>query len=166
MAVSSDIIASYRDPSGVVSRMLAGPVREDRALALLIGAGVLIFVAQWPVAARGAHLDPSVPLDARLSGALMASLFIVPLLAYGLAALSHLAARAVGGQGSFYRARIALFWALLATAPLMLGHGLIAGMVGPGVGLTLVGLVVFAVFLRIWLSGLFVAERGASGAGA
>lgn len=161
MAISSDIIASYRDPSGVVGRILAGPVREDRALALLIGAGVLIFVAQWPVAARGAHLDPSVPLDARLSGALMASLFIVPLLAYGLAGLSHLVAQAMGGRGSFYRARIALFWALLATAPLMLGHGLVAGMIGPGAGLTLIGVIVFAAFLRIWASGLIVAERGA-----
>ncbi len=159
MAISSDILATYRDPSGVVGRMLAGPLREDRALAVLIGAGVLIFVAQWPVAARAAHLDPSVPLDARLSGALMASLFILPLLAYGLAALSHIVARTMGGQGSFYRARIALFWALLATAPLMLGHGLIAGMVGPGAGLTLVGVIVFVAFLWIWLSGLLVAER-------
>jgi hypothetical protein len=159
MAVSDDILRSYRAPGAVVARILASGRREDRALAILIGAGLLIFIGQWPGAARAAHLDPAVPLQARLSGALMATLFILPLAAYLLAGLSHLAARAMGGRGSFYSARVALFWALLAVAPLMLLHGLVAGFIGPGPGLTLVGTIVFAAFLWIWIAGLVAAER-------
>ena len=39
---------------------------------------------------------------------------LAPLLAYGLAALVHLAARAFGARGGFLAARAALFWSALA----------------------------------------------------
>lgn len=158
MAVTGDILATWRRPRRVMRRLLAGGAREDRALAILMGACAVIFVAQWPRLARDAHLDPSVPLDARLAGALLATVFILPLLAYGLAALSHVLARALGGRGTFAGARVALFWSLLATAPLMLFQGLVAGFLGPGPGLTLLGLVVLAAFLAIWGASLRVAE--------
>ena len=79
---------------------------------------------------------------------------------YLLAALGHLAARLFGGRGSFFGARIALFWALLAVTPLMLLQGLVAAFIGPGAGLTAIGLLVFAVFLWFWFSGLAAAEFG------
>jgi hypothetical protein len=158
MGLLADIAASYRRPRGVLRRLAAGPEREDRALALLMAAAALIFLSQWPRAARAAHLDPSAPLDARLVGALLASVFLLPLLAYGVAAVSHVAARMLGGRGSGFGARLALFWALLATAPLMLLHGLLAGFAGPGPVAWLFGLLVFGAFLWIWLSGLWEME--------
>lgn len=151
---------NYRNPTLVVRRLIADGPREDRALAILMAAAVVMFVAQWPAASRAAHFDPSVPIDGRLSGQLVAIVFLMPLLAYLIAAVSHLVMRVFGGLGSFWHARIALFWSLLAVSPLMLLQGLVAGFVGPGPALTVLGGVVFAVFVWFWFSALRVAEFG------
>jgi hypothetical protein len=159
MPVSTDILESYLRPRQVFRRKLKGGTHEGRALATLIGACLLIFVAQWPGLARAAHLDPAIPLDARMGGALLGTLFLLPPIAYGVAALSHLTARAFGGTGSFFAARLALFWALLAVSPLMLLQGLVRGFIGPGPALTLVGLAVLAAFLTLWVTSLIESER-------
>jgi hypothetical protein len=159
MPITTDIVESYRRPRAVVRRRLGTGQDEGRALALLMGACLLIFISQWPGLARAAHLDPSVPLDARMGGALMATLFLLPPLAYALAAISHLAARAMGGQGTGYGARIALFWSLLAVSPLMLFQGLVRGFLGPGPALTATGIVVGLAFLALWINALIEAER-------
>jgi hypothetical protein len=160
MAVTDEIVRTYRAPRQVMRRLLSDGPREDRAIAYLLAACVIIFVGQWPRLQRAATLDPDAPpLDAQLAGALFAWLFLAPLLFYGLAALSHLAARAVGGQGSWWSARIALFWTLLAVSPLLLLNGLVAGFVGPGAALTLVGLVTGLAFLALWGISLAEAEK-------
>ena len=159
MPVTSDILTSYRRPRAVIAAKLTAGLREDRALAALLGACGLIFVAQGPGLARAAHLDPAIPLDARISGALMGVIFLLPPLCYGVAAISHLAARAMGGKGSFFGARLALFWALLAVSPLMLLHGLVGGLIGPGTGFALVGVAVLVAFGWIWINMLIEAER-------
>ncbi|MFZ1726711.1 MAG: YIP1 family protein, partial [Albidovulum sp.] len=74
--------------------------------------------------------------------------------------LSRVVAGVLGGQGSFFAARIVLFWALLAAAPLMLLRGLVAGLIGPEPQLAIVSGVTFAVFLWFWIAGLRVAEFG------
>ncbi|MCB2135553.1 MAG: YIP1 family protein [Rhodobacteraceae bacterium] len=160
MTVTAEILGSYRHPARAFTRLLAGPRREDRALVMIMAAAGLIFVSRWPEAVRAAHFDTELPLEARLAGALFATVFVMPLCAYLVAALSHLLARAFGGRGSHYGARIALFWSLLSVAPLMLVQGLAAGLLGPGAGGTLLGLAIFAVFLWLWASGLRVAEFG------
>jgi hypothetical protein len=159
MPVSTDILESYVRPRQVFRRKLEGGTHEGRALATLIGACLLIFVAQWPGLARAAHVDHAIPLDARMGGALLGTLFLLPPIAYAVAALSHLAARAFGGTGSFFSARLALFWSLLAVSPLMLLQGLVRGFIGPGPALTLVGLAVLATFLMFWVTSLFESER-------
>ena len=125
-----------------------------------MAACALLFVAQWPVHARAAFYDPAMPLEARLGGALLASLFLLPLLAYAVAGLSHLVAKVFGGRGQGFGARLALFWALLAVTPVVLLQGLVAGMVGPSPGLIAVQLLAGGGFLWIWLSMLIEAERG------
>lgn len=165
MAVTRQILASWRRPRAVMRGLLAGGVREDRALVTLMAACALIFVAQWPRLARAAHLDPSIPLDARLGGALVGTVFLLPLVAYGLAAVSHLVARLLGGRGTGYGARLALFWSLLVVTPAMLLHGLVAGMVGPGPATTGLGLLVLAGFLFQWGNALLVAASGHPQAG-
>lgn len=159
MGVAARILRTWRDPRGMMRGHLAIGPREDRALAVLAGACLLAFVAQWPGLARAAHLDPTVPLDARIGGALMASIFVLPLLVYALAGLSRLLLRAAGARIDGYAARIALFWSFLAVTPLMLLDGLVAGMIGPGVARTLTGLAVFAVFLFLWGAALIEAAR-------
>src|SRR5690606_30694862 len=96
--------------------------------------------------------------DARIGGAMMGIMFLFPLFAYLIAALSHLIARMFGGKGSFYTARVALFWSLLATAPLMLFQGLVAGFIGQGPQAMLVGGLIAFGFAWQWGNALSVAE--------
>lgn len=141
-------------------RLLAAGPREDRALAILMGACLLVFIAQWPAISRRAHLE-ELELNALLAGALFGWLFIAPLGLYLLAALSHLVAKLFGGKGGWYGARLALFWSLLASTPLILLNGLVAGFIGKGAALSIVGLAWFGVFLWFWMASLRVAEQGA-----
>ena len=163
MTVSADILATWRDTRRVMRAKLAEGPREDRALATLFGACLLIFIAELPGLARAAHLDPSVPLAARIGGALLATLFLLPLVFYALAGISYLGQRLRGWRGSAYPARLALFWSLLATGPLILVAGLISGFAGSGPVARIVGLAVLVVFILIWRAAL--AEVRARGAG-
>jgi hypothetical protein len=65
----------------------------------------------------------------------------------------------LGGQGDHYRARLALFWALVTVSPLMLLLGLVKGMIGPGPALVSVTVVTAAAFLGFWIINLIEAER-------
>jgi len=162
MSIATDIIATYRSPRQVMRRLLGMGVREDRALIyLMLGCG-LVFVAQWPRLARQAQLDESVPLDALLGGALLGWLFLAPLGLYAIAAASRAIASLLGGRGSWFSARLALFWSLLAASPLWLLTGLTAGVLGPGAAQNLTGLLALATFLIFWLMSLLETERPAS----
>jgi hypothetical protein len=141
-----------------VSGLLALGQREDRALAYLMAGCIVVFIAQLPRLAREAHISGE-DLDMLMGATLMAWIFIAPLVLYCVAGLSHLVAKLFKGRGTPYGARLALFWALLASSPLMLLNGLVAGFVGPGVELQAVGFLWFAFFLWFWLSGLIAAER-------
>lgn len=156
MAAVDDILRSYRRPRAVVRGLLARDRSEPRALSILIAALIVIFVGQWPALSRQAF-ESDLPLTGLLLGSAMALAATIPLF-YGLAAAGHLVARLFGGAGTWYAARIALFWALLAVAPLMLFQGLVAGFIGTGAQLALVSVVVFLVFVLIWGAGLRVAE--------
>jgi hypothetical protein len=158
MSMTLRILSAWRAPRQVMRGLLAAGPREDRALATLIAACAVMFIAQWPALSREAHLEPDIPLQARLSGALMATLFIVPLLAYAMAGLVHLVARVMGGRGTWYTARLALFWSLLAIAPLTLFQGLVMGFLGPGPAATATGLVVLVGFLFQWINAIIVTE--------
>lgn len=158
MAVLADIRRAWSDPRGLIRDKAASP-REDRALATLMGACALIFVAQWPEMARLAHLHPDVPLDARVGGSLMAVVFILPLFLYFLAWVIGLLGRALGGRASGYAVRMALFQALLAAAPLFLLNGLVRGMTDPGPGHWAVGALALAGFLYLFISMLLAVER-------
>ncbi|MCE8507993.1 YIP1 family protein [Ruegeria pomeroyi] len=160
MPVTSDIAASYRGPARVMRHLLDMGQREDRALAFVMAFCVIAFVAQLPALARRAHLEQA-DLNMLMGGALLGSVFLLPLLFYVIALLSHWVARMLGGQGSAYGARLALFWSLLASTPLVLLNGLVAGFIGPGPALSLVGLIWVAVFAWFWLTNLREAQRPA-----
>ena len=152
MGLIPRILSTWRAPGRAVRGMAAMP--EPAMLALLFGTMAIYFVAQWPGHARAATLDPSVPLQARLGGALLATLFLMPLIVMAVGTLSGALIRAAGGRIEGRLARLALIWALAATAPVMLLGGLVAGLVWPGPGLTLVHAVAGAAFLLFWIAGL------------
>ncbi len=134
MSIVMDILGSYRRPRTMFRRRVGGETREDRAIAVLMGgACVIIFVAQWPRLSREAF-QQGEDVQMLIGGAtLLAWVFIMPLVLYALGTLSHLIARLLKGRGNAYRARFALFWALLCAAPLWLLNGLVAGFIGPPV---------------------------------
>lgn len=138
-------------------RLLADGQREDRALAILMAGAFLAFVFQLPRLSRQAHLQGE-DLTGLMANTLFACLFFLPLIFYGIAAVSHLVAKIFGGKGTWYGARLALFWSFLAASPLMLLNGLVAGLMGPGVELQIAGLIWFLVFSTFWFINLRVAE--------
>ncbi|MGL5361845.1 MAG: YIP1 family protein [Paracoccaceae bacterium] len=152
MAILSDILRGWRDPGGLFQAKRGQG--EGAALATLMGACALIFVAQWPRLAREAHLHPEVPLDARLGGALMGIVFVLPLILYAVAGLSQIAFRAFGRRVEGLDARVALFWALLCLTPALFLHGLATGFIGQSAAVMLLGLLVLAGFGYLWLSML------------
>ena len=158
MAVTSDILASWRSPRAAIRRHLARGRSEPFAFSLLFVFLLLAFVGQWPQASRDAFLAQEPSAAPRLLGRALAVLATIPLW-YGLAALSRLIARVLGGQGGWYGARLALFWALATVSPLMLLQGLVAGMIGPGPALWLVSVAVGLGFLWLWLTMLHEVER-------
>ena len=68
-------------------------------------------------------------------------------------------ARLLGGKGTAYGARLALFWALLASAPLWLLSGLAAGFTGESPGTKVSGLAAIGAFLVFTIFGLVAAVR-------
>lgn len=151
------VIASWWRPGPVITALRGLP---DRALIAILMAAMLMFlVAQLPIHARAAHFDPSVPLQARIGGAMLAVMFMMPLLAYAMAALvaavSQLTSRPISGQDS----RLALFWALLAVSPAMLLAGLTAGLSGAPAAVGLTRAVAGVGFLVIWGAGLRTLSR-------
>nr|WP_154335992.1 hypothetical protein [Paracoccus sp. S-4012] len=127
---------------------------EPALLALLMAAMMVFLLAQAPGHARAATLDPTVPLDVRIAGAMMGVIFILPLLAYTVALIVSLAARLTPWRIEPRHSRLALFWALLAVAPAMLLTGLTAGLIGPGPALVLTNVIAGLGFLVIWGAGL------------
>lgn len=158
MAVTTDILASWRSPRAAIRRHLARGRSEPFAFSLLFVFLLLAFVGQWPQASREAFLAQEPSAAPRLLGRALAVLATIPVW-YGLAALSRLIARVLGGQGGWYGARLALFWALATVSPLMLLQGLVAGMIGPGPALWLVSVAVGLGFLWLWLTMLHEVER-------
>lgn len=158
MSVTRDIVQSWRRPRAVIGRHLARPVSEPFAFALLIAFLILAFIALWPGMSRTATLDPTRPMVQQMVAAGLALLATIPLW-YGVAGVSHLIARTLGGKGTFYRARLALFMALLASTPLVLLHGLTLGMIGPGPQALIVGGIAGLGFLTLWFIMLLAAER-------
>lgn len=157
MAVTTDIVQSWRAPRKVMVRHLQRHPTEGFALSLLVAFLLLAFVAQWPAMSRAAFLEPEAPLTQRMTAAGLALLASIPFW-YGLAGLSHLVARQFGGTGSFLQARIALFWALLSIAPVMLLQGMVQGFFGSGPFATGAGILVLCGFLYLWLNMLIAAE--------
>ncbi len=159
MPVTDDIVQSYRAPRVVLRRFLAQGQSEAFAATLLLVGLIVAFIAQWPVLSRASYLASNAPLPPLLLGAALGLLAAVPVF-YLVAALSHLVLRMIGGQGSWYGARLALFFAFLAVSPLLLLLGLTAGFIGQGLQTQVLGVLVLSAFLYLWIFMLTEAERG------
>lgn len=151
MSITRDIARTYLHPRQVITGRARG-ADEVHAIGILLVACGIIFISQLPVLAREAYFDPSQPLEARIAGAAMGLLMILPLMIYGLAALVGVISRLFGNRAGFFPIRFAIFWALLAATPMWLLNGLTHAMVGPGIAERITAALTAAVF--IGLSGI------------
>lgn len=169
MSVTLDMLRAWRAPRTVMRRLLDQGRREDRALAIVMAACFIIFVAQWPRLSRiAAGFDlPAGATPPELSQLIayefLGWLMVWPLMFYVLAGAFHVVAKAFGGKGSFYSARLALFWSLLATTPIALLYGLCAGFLGPVSSTQLVGIVWMGALLVIFGASFYEAEQRPEG---
>ncbi len=161
MALTGDILATYKGPGRVVARFLAQGRNEVRALLFVLIAGMMMFIAAMPYQAREAQLDPDIPLQARMYWSAFFYILILPILIYLFAivvwGLARIARRHITG----YEIRFTLIWALLASTPIMLLMGLTAGFIGPSIQLQILGLIWLVIFGWFWAAGLLRAD-GAS----
>ncbi|MBF9042039.1 hypothetical protein HKCCE4037_01765 [Rhodobacterales bacterium HKCCE4037] len=184
MALVNDIAGAYRRPRPVFAGLLARGVDDKTGLVFLLLAMGLGFLSQLPGVSRRANLPdpeldaailaeradvrpiegvevPDALVDAKFSAFLSAEIMvwflILPLVFYGVAMVGHLVVRLLGGRPDGTASRLALFWALLVAVPLKLLHGLTFGMLGPGIEVTLVGVLWFAILMWNWSMNLRVA---------
>ena len=108
---------------------------------------------------RGLSAMPEGTKLAVLMAAMLAVMFMMPVLAYAMAAVAAGLSRLTPWRLTPEDSRLALFWALLAVAPAMLLAGLVAGLVGQGPGLTLARAVCGLGFLMIWGAGISALAR-------
>lgn len=165
MAVTTDIVQTWRGPRVVYARLMAMGPREDRAIAILMAACFLIFVAQWPRLVRTSQgidlpIGTEVPaLDRLMSYEFMAWLMVWPLGLYAIAGLVVLVMRGFGSRVTGYGGRIALFWALLASSPVVLFYGLLRGLNGESAATLIAGLLWGGSLILFWVQGLRVAAK-------
>ena len=102
-----------------MKRFLEDGIREEQTLFFAILFGLLSFLSLLPALAKHAFLT-NESLSALAAAQFISSVFMMPLLMYGIAAVSHLILKYFGGQGDYIGARRALFWAALVTTPAIL----------------------------------------------
>ncbi|MBP1804236.1 hypothetical protein [Rubellimicrobium aerolatum] len=160
MGVAADIRRSLTGgPRPVVREHLARGESEAHALALLMLGCGLVFVGQWPRLMRVAQ-EEGDDFARLVAYAMLGWMMIWPLVLYGLAALTHGVSRLLGGRGTPFGARLALFWSWLAAAPLGMLTGLLAGLSGSAALANLCGALWIAVFAAFWWSSQREAARG------
>ena len=158
MAVTRDIVEAHLRPRRVMARLLRMGQREDRVLAMLMGGCIILFVSQWPYRARQAHFTGETLTDYIQHDA-VGLIFVLPLLAYGVAALLRLISRIFGAKADYYSARLAMFWALLASSPALILAGMVKGFIGLGAANSIVGALWLLVFLWVLGNSLIEAEK-------
>lgn len=158
MAVTRDIVEAHLRPRRVMARLLRMGQREDRVLAMLMGGCIILFVSQWPYRARQAHFTGETLTDYIQHDA-VGLIFVLPLLAYGVAALLRLISRIFGAKADYYSARLAMFWALLASSPALVLAGMVKGFIGLGAANSIVGALWLLVFLWVLGNSLIEAEK-------
>jgi hypothetical protein len=122
MSLTRNILRSYRAPRRVMRDLLAADLREPQVLFFGTLACALIFVAQWPGLQRAAMLDPSTTFEQRMGAVLFATMFLLPLVLYGVAGLLQLGLRVGRARVPGLWVRAAFFWSLLSVTPLMLAQ--------------------------------------------
>ena len=166
MSLTTNILRSYRTPGAVLRGLIEQGLREPQVLFFGTLACGLIFVSQWPALSQAAALDPSVTFEQRMGAVLFATMFLLPLILYGVAGLLQLGLRLAGRRVPGLWVRAAFFWAILCVTPLMLVQAVLDLAPGPDMVSRLFGFVVAGVFVYILWRAVAAVTRMAAEQGA
>ena len=150
-SLTTSILQAWKDIRASMRAQMALPKDESRLLFYLFLGCALGFVAGLPQALAQARLiEEEGAVTGVIMGRLFASIFVAPLALYGISALATLITRLMGGNGSFFTGRLALFWAILVSLPVLLLSGALgATPLSPNV-IGWISFAAYAVFLWIW----------------
>lgn len=166
MSITRDIARSWCAHRSVLRAHLSRGPSEAFVFTFLLVFLFLTFVAQYPRLSRLALENADMPLAPQLLGLAFGLLATLPFF-YALAALSHVVARGLGARGgSWYGARLALFWSLVAASPLVLLQGMTVGIIGAGAQSLLVGVLALTAFVVFWALALVEVYSDTEGQGA
>lgn len=161
MSLVSDIGAAYRGPRREMANQLT-LMTEPRILMLAFTFCLLTYVSRMPELSAISHMaeDDAATMQARFATLFVSSVIMAPLFLYLVAALSHLILRALGGQGTWQQARLALMWSALVTSPLVLISG-VCKVFAPGPFFLVATGLTAVVFFWQWAACLAVVEFSA-----
>lgn len=178
MSVVADIGRTLGGGARAVMRehLARGP-QDARSFMFLMVGSLLVAAAQLPSLSRdAAAAQLGLPMETMLARGIPAELrtmdvfvgytmfcwlVVWPLLAACIAGLTWAVSRALGGRGAGWTARLAMFWAWLAAAPLGLLTGLLAGLTGASPATNLAGAAWLVLFFWLWSRCQAEASRGA-----
>ena len=161
MSATREIVKAYRGFGASMRRQIESSPGEERLLVYVVIACLIYFVARVPdlLSLSASQATEEVSSIAVFITNLVGSFFFAPLMLYGLAAMSHIIARAFKGSGSFFNARLALFWALLITAPIALITTIIQTAFPAEWLAQALWMAKFLLFAYVWACCLSVAEN-------
>lgn len=155
MSVLGDIRLAYYKPRQVMERQINFGIKEEQTLFFAILFGLLSFLSLLPALAKHAFLTND-SLSALAAAQFISSVFMMPLMMYGIAAFSHLILKYFGGQGDYIGARRALFWAALVTTPAILLTSITEAYMGELS--TVLSIITTVIFFWQWISNLIELE--------
>lgn len=106
-------LSAWGDLRGAMRVELTEVPPDGRLLGYLMVALLVNWVSAIPLRLKDAGADP----EASIGMGFVATLFMAPLLFYGIAVLMTWSARIVGGKAGHYEHRLALFWGFLVATP-------------------------------------------------
>ena len=145
MSAVINISKTYYKPIQTYSKLFASGASEKDNLGYLVGGCVVSFVAQWPVQSRQAFTSQQ-PIDELMGAILLSTLFLLPLVFY-------FCAKILGSNILAVELRLIIFWAYLATAPILLLVGLVEGFLGKNFQYFIVAGLWLAAFFTFIYSG-------------
>lgn len=107
----------YVDPRGSVRNVLARDPSEATQIVLIMAACTIVLLARL-VQVHLLYANPDDRLE-RSVNHIATQLMVLPLFYFAFAALVRLIAKAFGGNGTWRESRVAVFWSVLVSAPVM-----------------------------------------------
>ncbi len=159
------IIGAYGGFRASMRQAMARKTGEENLLALVAFGSFVVFLSFLPTLfATDLRDNPDQSIAGGVIMWFFVVMFFLPLVLYGVAALSHFIARRFGATGPYFNARHALFWALAVLSPVLILKAMLGSIVlqygGANAGVLggVLNLGLFAIIVWIWASMLAEAE--------